>query len=86
MDEVLAVGDANFQAKCIAEFNRYKTMGNTVVLVTHDIETVKRYCDNAMLLSNGRILKIGKATEVCQEYQYQNMSEEEKRLYPGGKI
>lgn len=81
MDEVLAVGDANFQVKCKAEFNRYKAMGNTVILVTHDIETVKRNCDRAMLLQNGKILKIGKAAEVGEEYEYQNMTEEEKRRY-----
>jgi len=81
MDEVLAVGDSNFQAKCLAEFNRYKEMGNTVILVTHDIQTVKRSCDHALLLQNGNILKIGNAAEVCEEYEYQNMSDDEKRQY-----
>ena len=81
MDEVLAVGDANFQTKCKAEFNRYKAMGNTVVLVTHDINTVKQNCDRAMLLHKGKILKIGNAIEVAEEYEFQNMSEEEKQKY-----
>lgn len=81
MDEVLAVGDANFQSKCKAEFNRYKAMGNTVVLVTHDIETVKRNCDRAMLLQKGKIIKIGNAIEVGEEYEFQNMSEAEKQQY-----
>ncbi len=80
MDEVLAVGDSNFQAKCLAEFHKYKEMGRTVVLVTHDIATVQRYCDRAMLLRNGKIEKIGKAEEVGNEYIYQNMSDEEKRM------
>ena len=80
MDEVLAVGDSNFQSKCLGEFNRYKEMGKTVILVTHDVGTIQRYCDRAMLLRNGEIVKIGKAEEVGNEYIYQNMSDEEKRI------
>ena len=80
MDEVLAVGDTNFQAKCLAEFNRYKEMGKTVVLVTHDVAVVRRYCDRAMLLRSGKVVKIGKAEEVGGEYMNQNMSDEEKRM------
>ena len=80
MDEVLAVGDSNFQSKCLREFARYKEMGKTVILVTHDIGTVQRYCDRAMLLRNGEIAMIGSAEEVGNEYIYQNMSDEEKRI------
>jgi ABC-type polysaccharide/polyol phosphate transport system ATPase subunit len=80
MDEVLAVGDSNFQSKCLREFSRYKEMGKTVVLVTHDIGTVQRYCDRAMLLRNGEVAMIGSAEEVGNEYIYQNMSDEERRI------
>lgn len=80
MDEVLAVGDANFQSKCLEEFNKYKDLGKTVILVTHDIGTVQRYCDRALLLRNGKIVKIGKAEEVGNAYIYDNMSDEEKRV------
>jgi ABC-type polysaccharide/polyol phosphate transport system ATPase subunit len=80
MDEVLAVGDSNFQSKCLREFACYKEMGKTVILVTHDIGTVQRYCDRAMLLRNGEIAMIGSAEEVGNEYIYQNMSDEEKRI------
>ncbi len=80
MDEVLAVGDSNFQSKCLTEFNRYKEMGKTVILVTHDIATVQRYCGRAMLVRNGKIMKIGNAEEVGNEYINQNMSDEEKRI------
>ena len=72
MDEVLAVGDSNFQKKCLAEFNRYKNDGKTVVLVSHDIATVKLSCDRVALLRNGEIVKTGKAEEVCNEYLLQN--------------
>lgn len=80
MDEVLAVGDTNFQSKCLEEFNKYKELGKTVILVTHDIATVQRYCDRALLLRNGKVVKIGKAEEVGNEYVYQNMSDEERRI------
>jgi lipopolysaccharide transport system ATP-binding protein len=80
MDEVLAVGDSNFQGKCLTEFNRYKSLGKTVILVTHDITTTQRYCDRVMLLRNGKIMKIGNAEEVCNAYIYENMDDEEKRL------
>jgi ABC-type polysaccharide/polyol phosphate transport system ATPase subunit len=80
MDEVLAVGDSNFQSKCLREFAKYKEQGKTVILVTHDIGTVQRYCDRAMLLRNGEIAMIGSAEEVGNEYIYQNMSDEEKRI------
>lgn len=80
MDEVLAVGDSNFQSKCLREFAKYKEQGKTVILVTHDISTVQRYCDRAMLLRNGEVMMIGSAEEVGNEYVYQNMSDEEKRI------
>ena len=80
MDEVLAVGDSNFQSKCLEEFNKYKDAGKTVILVTHDIATAQRYCDRAMLLRNGKVVMIGKAEEVGNKYIYQNMSDEEKRI------
>ncbi|OIQ04360.1 MAG: hypothetical protein AUK58_00745, partial [Candidatus Moranbacteria bacterium CG2_30_41_165] len=80
MDEVLAVGDSNFQSKCLTEFAKYRDMGRTVIIVTHDITVVQRYCDRAMLLRNGKIVKIGKAEEVGNAYVYENMSDEEKRM------
>jgi lipopolysaccharide transport system ATP-binding protein len=81
MDEVLAVGDTNFQSKCMEEFNKYKDAGKTVILVTHDIATVQRYCDRAMLLRNGKIEMIGDPEKVGSKYIYQNMSDEEKRIF-----
>lgn len=81
MDEVLAVGDSNFQSKCLREFIKYKEQGKTVILVSHDVNTIQRYCDRALLLRNGKIEKIGKSEEVGNEYIYQNMSDEEKRIF-----
>lgn len=80
MDEVLAVGDSNFQSKCLAEFNKYRDVGKTVILVTHDIGMVQRYCDKAILLREGKIQMIGNPDKVGSEYIYQNMTDEEKRI------
>lgn len=79
MDEVLAVGDSNFQSKCLAKFNEYREQGKTVILVTHDIPVVQRYCDRAMLLRNGKIEKIGDSEEVCSAYMQQNITDEDRR-------
>ncbi len=76
MDEVLAVGDSNFQKKCIDIFEGYSDTNRTVVLVTHDIGAVRKYCDRAMLLHNGKMIKIGKVDDVCDEYVIKNMSVE----------
>lgn len=80
MDEVLAVGDSNFQAKCLEEFHKYKEMGRTVIIVTHDTGVVERYCDRAMLLRSGAIDIIGKPNKVVEKYIEQNMSDEERRM------
>ncbi len=80
MDEVLAVGDANFQSKCLEEFNRYKEMGKTIILVTHDIATIQKYCDRAVLLRNGEIEMIGNPEEVVNEYICENLLEKEKQI------
>jgi len=53
-------------------------MGKTVVLVTHDISIIERYCDRAMLLREGKIEKIGSPKEVAYLYMFQNMTDEEK--------
>lgn len=79
MDEVLAVGDSNFQQKCLEEFDKYRAMGKTVILVTHDIGTIQKYCDRAMLLRDGNIKLIGSPEKIASQYVSLNMSDEEKR-------
>ena len=64
LDEVLAVGDAAFQEKC----NKYFKGEQTVIIVTHDMENVKRFCDRAILLENGKIIKDGKPEVVAKNY------------------
>jgi len=75
MDEVLAVGDANFQKKCLEQFERYKSAGKTIILVSHDADIVRKYCDRALLLRNGRVMKLGAAEETLREYERENISD-----------
>ena len=58
VDEVLAVGDASFQQKCFEVFQRLKDAGKTIVLVTHDMGLVERFCDRAMLIERGRVVDV----------------------------
>ena len=67
LDEVLAVGDAAFQEKCNKYFEGLKG-SQTVILVTHDMESVKRFCDRAILLEDGKIIKDDKPGKVAKAY------------------
>jgi ABC-type polysaccharide/polyol phosphate transport system ATPase subunit len=68
IDEVLAVGDAAFQKKCFDQFMRLKQAGRTIVLVTHDMHTVERFCDRAMVLERGRLVELGDPHRAAQTY------------------
>jgi ABC-type polysaccharide/polyol phosphate transport system ATPase subunit len=75
IDEVLAVGDASFQQKCFEEFERIRREGRTVILVTHDMGAVRRFCDRAMLLEQGHVVTIGAPDDVGRRYLQLNFSE-----------
>lgn len=68
VDEVLAVGDADFQRKCYDYFKALKDSGKTVVFVTHDMGAVREYCDKAVLIKDGKISKFGKSSLIADEY------------------
>lgn len=87
MDEVLAVGDARFQAKCFDIFNQYKREGRTIILVTHDLSAVDLYADRVIMLDHGRILEDGPPNEVTARYrQMIGRLEEEERIATGGAL
>ena len=68
LDEVLAVGDEEFQTKCFATFDRFREEGKTVVFVSHDLRSVTKFCERAIWLQDGRIAAIGQAREVVERY------------------
>ena len=76
IDEVLAVGDAAFQQKCFDEFARIRRDNKTVLLVTHDMAAVRRFCDRALLLEHGVVVEDGDPERVGNRYLELNFSEE----------
>jgi ABC-type polysaccharide/polyol phosphate transport system ATPase subunit len=69
LDEILAVGDAAFQAKCIRRILDLKEAGKTIVFISHDLVTVERLCDRALLMQRGQIIAEGTPQEVITRYQ-----------------
>jgi len=76
-DEVLAVGDEAFQRKCLDVFERYKAEGQTVILVTHHMETVKQFCNRALLISDSKVMEIGDPHVVASRYSELNLASSE---------
>lgn len=72
LDEVLAVGDEAFQRKCFSYFEQLKRNKKTVVLVTHDMAAVERYCNTAILIENGKIIQQGNPRMVAAAYSRSN--------------
>ena len=68
VDEVLAVGDAEFQEKCFDHIERLRAQGVTIVLVSHDLGSVVRFCERAVLLHHGKVQVEGKSQPVVHEY------------------
>lgn len=68
IDEVLAVGDADFQLKCFNYFHELKRQKRTVVFVSHDMEAIRKYCDRVVLIEKSEIQSVGKADDVAREY------------------
>jgi lipopolysaccharide transport system ATP-binding protein len=68
LDEVLAVGDASFQPKCIAKMKEISCAGRTVLIVSHDLPSVRQLCSRVLLLESGRLLAIGEAETISAKY------------------
>jgi lipopolysaccharide transport system ATP-binding protein len=69
LDEVLAVGDAAFQAKCLDRVTELRRAGTTIVFISHNLHAVSRLCERTLLLSKGEVLKDGPTNEVIAEYE-----------------
>lgn len=70
MDEVLAVGDMEFQQKCLGVLEQYRKEGVTIVFVSHDLGSVRRFCDRTLLLNHGIQVALGEPGEVIDKYVY----------------
>ena len=68
IDEALAVGDARFQLKCFSFLEEFKNKGGTLILVSHDLNSIARLCSHSILLHEGSLLASGKPINVINEY------------------
>lgn len=68
VDEILAVGDSAFQAKCKEKFAEFRRAGKTVILVTHSMANIRDMCDHAAWLDNGSLVQVGDAQSVIKAY------------------
>jgi ABC-type polysaccharide/polyol phosphate transport system ATPase subunit len=68
VDEVLAVGDAAFQHKCLAKLDEFKAEGRTIIFVSHDEEAIRTFCDRALLMNQGQLLIDSTPAKVFARY------------------
>src|SRR4030095_4127216 len=80
VDEVLAVGDEGFTHKCLDKFAEFKRRGKTILLVTHSLNLVERFCDEALWLDGGRVRGAGDPKRVVSAYLTDVEKSEEKEL------
>ena len=68
IDEILAVGDQHFQDKCFEKLQDLKKSGKTIVIVSHSLEAVKKICDRAIWIYEGKVRMDGKSEDIIREY------------------
>jgi lipopolysaccharide transport system ATP-binding protein len=68
VDEALAVGDAEFQNKCLDKFHEFKKMSKSIILVSHSMDLVRAFCEKALYLTNGEMRAFGPSEEVTNRY------------------
>jgi ABC-type polysaccharide/polyol phosphate transport system ATPase subunit len=85
VDEVLAVGDAAFQEKCLEKFAEFRRAGKTVVVVSHAMGSLRSFCDEAAWLEHGRLVKVGPAARIVDEYVDEGHVEREETAGGGSR-
>lgn len=80
LDEVLAVGDEAFQRKCYDYFAQIRKEKRTVILVTHDMDSVQKFCNKAIMIEKGRIIEYGNPAIVARKYRELFMDENDKGI------
>jgi len=68
VDEILAVGDVSFQRRCLEKFVEFRNEGRTIVLVTHDMSSIKNLCDRAIWLEHGNVVDAGDPADLVEAY------------------
>ena len=81
VDEALAVGDVKFNAKCLERFKRLKEKGTTILYVTHDVTSIRTFCDKALWINEGQLIDYGDTVSITSaylEYMHQDGKEPPK--------
>ena len=81
VDEVLAVGDQSFQLRCLDRIHEMKRRGITIVLVTHDLDTVRQLCTRAIWLEDGQVRVDGDVQQVIEQYEEQVLLSDGQSLH-----
>lgn len=68
VDELLAVGDINFQKKCMDKMNEFKTKGITIILISHNLKTIEDFCERTIYLDKGKLVSDGKSKDVIKDF------------------
>ncbi|TVP44533.1 MAG: ABC transporter ATP-binding protein [Gemmatimonadales bacterium] len=82
VDEVLAVGDADFQRKCLGKMGSIAVGGRTVVFVSHNLDAVQALCTRALLLDEGRVLSDGPTHQVLEQYAKSRLDSVSRKSWP----
>ncbi len=82
VDEALAVGDINFQARCFRKLNEFRRRGRTVVFVTHSLDTILRYCDRVIVLNQGRKMTEADPKTAVDAYKQLMAERDQRRIAP----
>ena len=84
IDEVLAVGDAEFQKKCLGKMDDVARGGRTVIFVSHKMGSISRLCDRALWIDNGELMMRGEPEEAISEYLLTGAEEDGKKVWSDG--
>ncbi len=79
VDEALSVGDVFFQSKCYRKFEEFKELGKTILFVSHELSSITKYCDRAVLLNNGVKVMEGTPKEAVDRYKMALVEQEEAK-------
>ena len=69
IDEILAVGDGEFRRKCFERIEQFRTLGKTILFVSHDLGSIRQFCDRVLLLHGGELIEDGPADVVISRYE-----------------
>jgi lipopolysaccharide transport system ATP-binding protein len=82
VDEVLAVGDAEFQRRCLGRMEDFGDTGRTVIFVSHNMQAITQLCDRAILLDGGRVVRDGPSSDVVAQYLQTSHGSGSERAWP----